>query len=115
MNYAPAQKISTARHIARSAQRQIKDKTGMRVTLLLYPTENAARTPAQMLKVIALALDMNYECFKMKTRVRDVVELRFIGAMFLRMKLSLCNTTGDSDFFWRARPFFYNKRACKRA
>jgi len=85
MNYAPARKISTARHIARSAQRQIKDRTGMRVTLLLYPNENASRTPDQMLKVVALALDMNPDCFSMKSRMREITELRFIGAMFLRM------------------------------
>ena len=84
MNYAPTQKINAARHIARSAQRQIKDQTGMKVTLLLYPTENTFKTPEQMLKVIAIALGMSPNCYKMKTRVRNVAELRFIAAMFLR-------------------------------
>lgn len=84
MNYAPTQKINTARHIARSAQRQIKDKTGMKVTLLLYPSDNTFKTPEQMLKIVAIALGMNPDCYKMKTRVRNVVEMRFIAAMFLR-------------------------------
>jgi chromosomal replication initiation ATPase DnaA len=84
MNYAPAQKINTARHIARCAQRQIKDKTGMKVALLLYPAENASNTPEQMLKIIAISLGISPNCYKMKTRVRNVTELRFIAAMFLR-------------------------------
>lgn len=84
MNYQPTQKINTARHIARSAQRQIKDQTGMKLTLLLYPKENTFKTPEQMLKVIAISLGMSPNCYKMKTRVRNVAELRFIAAMFLR-------------------------------
>jgi len=57
----------------------------MRVTLLLYPAENTKRCPEQMLRIIAKALEMNPKCYTMKTRVRNIVELRFIGAMFLRM------------------------------
>jgi chromosomal replication initiation ATPase DnaA len=85
MNYAPTQKINTARNIARSAQRQIKDSTGMKVTLLLYPRDNTFKTPQQMLKIVAISLGMNPDCYKMKTRVRNIVELRFIAAMLLRM------------------------------
>jgi chromosomal replication initiation ATPase DnaA len=84
MNYVPTQKISTARHIARSAQRQIEDRTGMRMTLLLYPTDNTFKTPERMLKIIALALDMSPDSYKKKTRVRNITELRFIAAMSLR-------------------------------
>src|ERR1039457_1594674 len=85
MNYEPAQMIKSARNIARSAQRQIKYQTGMRVNLMLYPTGDAFKTPEQMLKIIALALDMSYDCFRMKSRIREITELRFIGALFLRM------------------------------
>ena len=84
MYHAIAQQMTTARHIARSARQQIKDKTGMQVTVILYPTEATLKTPEKMLRVIAIALDMNPACYKMKTRVRSIAELRFIAAMLLR-------------------------------
>lgn len=84
MYYAAAQQMTTARHIARSARQQIKDKTGMQVTVVLYPAETTLKTPEKMLRVIAIALDMTTDCYKMKTRVRSIVELRFIAAMLLR-------------------------------
>ncbi len=77
--------IRTARHIARSAQQTIKNKTGLNVSMMLYPTYSTLKTPEQMLYKIAIALDMDPACYKMKTRARDVVELRFIGAHFIRM------------------------------
>jgi len=84
MYYAAAQQITTARHIARSARQQIKDKTGMQVTVVVYPTDTSLKSPEQMLRVVAIALDMYTECYRLKTRVRTIVELRFIAAMLLR-------------------------------
>lgn len=84
MYYAPGEQINAARHIARSAQRQIKDKTGMRVTILLCPRESAQNTPEAMLGIIAPALGLKTECFRLRSRTRDIVELRFLAAMFLR-------------------------------
>lgn len=84
MYYTAAQQMSTARHIARSARRQIKNQTGMQVNVVLYPMETQPKTPEKMLRIIAIALDMSPECYKMKTRVRSIVELRFIAAMLLR-------------------------------
>lgn len=84
MYYAATQQMTTARHIARSARQQIKDKTGMQVTVVLYPTETTLKTPEKMLRVIAIALDMSPDCYKMKTRMRNIAELRFIAAMLLR-------------------------------
>lgn len=54
------------------------------ISVLQYPTEKVNATPQRMMHVIALALDMNPECYRMKTRVRSVVEMRFIASMFLR-------------------------------
>lgn len=86
MIYSPRQKEKTARHIARSAQQKIKNKTGMTVTLLLSPEGgNTFKTPERMLEVIAIALDMSASCYRMKSRERNIVELRFIAAMFVRM------------------------------
>ena len=85
MNNITELPVSTALSIARSAQRTIKRKTGMRVTLLIYPTEETVRTPEYMLHVIARALGMQPHCFRLKSRKKDIVELRFIGSMFLRM------------------------------
>lgn len=82
MIYAPP--ILKARHIARSAQQLIKNETGMGVTLLLCPTEDPDKAPERMLQVIAIALELGTECFRMRTRNRNVAELRFLGAVFLR-------------------------------
>lgn len=84
MYYTATQQITDARHIARTAQQQIKDKTGMDVTMLLYPSQNTMKTPERMLHIIAAALNENPHNYKLRTRVRNVVELRFIAAMFLR-------------------------------
>jgi chromosomal replication initiation ATPase DnaA len=84
MNYAPAQQISAARHIARSAQRRIKEKTGMRVNLLLCPGESPDKTPEDMMGIIALTLGMSDTCYRMKTHSRNIAELRFLCTVFLR-------------------------------
>ena len=77
--------MNTARHIARSAQQQIKNKTGMSVVVMFSPFENTYDAPAEMLEVIAGALGMSPDCYRMKTRRRDIVEMRFIAALLLRM------------------------------
>lgn len=73
-----------ARRNARAAVDMVKERTGMNVAVLQYPTEMVNNTPQRMLHVIAMALDMSPEAYKMKTRVRNVVELRFIATLFLR-------------------------------
>jgi chromosomal replication initiation ATPase DnaA len=85
MIYASTQQMNTARHITLSAERQIKSKTGIRIAVMLCPIENNYYTPEEMLEVIANALGMNPDCYRMKTRMRDVVEMRFIAALLLRM------------------------------
>ncbi len=84
MHYIPAQQISTARHIARSAQRTIQDKTGMKVNLLLCPIGNDFVTPEEMMGIIANSLNMSPACYVMKTHTRPIAELRFLGTLFLR-------------------------------
>lgn len=85
MKNRPISSIKAARHIARSAQQKIRNKTGIRVSLMLCPTENTLKTPERMLYIIALALGMSPDCYRMKTRERHIAELRFLGAHFLRM------------------------------
>ena len=84
MYYAASQQLTTARHIARSAQRQIKMKTGMRVKLVFYSAEADAQTPEEMLRIITMALGMKPNSYKLKTRERNIVELRFIAALLMR-------------------------------
>jgi len=88
-NTAAQQMITTARHIARSASQQIKNKTGMGVTMIVYPADSITKTPEQMLGVIALALNMSPDNYRLKSRERNIVELRFIGALFLRRNFPL--------------------------
>jgi chromosomal replication initiation ATPase DnaA len=84
MYYAATQQLNTVRHIARMAEQQIKTKTGMRVNIMLYSNEADEQTPEEMLRVIAIALGMNSDAYKLKTRERHIVELRFIAALLMR-------------------------------
>lgn len=74
----------TIRQIARTAEKKIKTRTGMGVNIVLYPTHQPLRSPEHMLHIIASALHMPASDFTLKSRVRDVVELRFLGAYLLR-------------------------------
>jgi len=78
------QEFKTARTIARAAEQQIRTKTGLCVTLMLYARENGRKSPEQMLHTIATGLNMAPEDYKLKSRKTDIVELRFIGAHLLR-------------------------------
>jgi chromosomal replication initiation ATPase DnaA len=75
--------INAARHIARAAESQIKARTGMRMRVMLYTTEEK-HTPQQILRIIAGALNMHPDAYTMKTRKREVAELRFLSALLLR-------------------------------
>lgn len=82
MNQVSTQ-INTARHIARIAENQIKARTGMRMQVVLYTTEER-KTPQQMLHIIARSLQMIPEVYTMKTRKREIAELRFLTSLLLR-------------------------------
>ncbi len=84
MYYTTISPATATRLIALPAERMVKERTGMSIHVLQYPTELISKTPQRMLHVIALALDMNPEGFRQKTRVRSIVEMRFIGSLFLR-------------------------------
>src|ERR1700743_1232021 len=99
MIHAPAQRLDTARSIARTAQRQIKNKTGMKVTIMLCPVESAFDSPEEMLEIIAMALDKDPKDYKRKIRTRDIVEMRFIAALLLRMHFTRFNLTQGAALF----------------
>jgi chromosomal replication initiation ATPase DnaA len=100
MIYSPGQKAKTARHIARSAQQKMENKTGMTVNFLLSPVDrNTIKTPEGMLEVIAIALDMAPACYRMRSRERNIVELRFITAMFLRVHFPYVTLQQIAGFF----------------
>ena len=88
-NTAAIQQITTARHIARSARQQIKNKTGIGVNMVFYPTTVGQKTPENMMAIVAGSLGMGYDCFKLRSRERNVVELRFLAALFLRRNFPL--------------------------
>ena len=69
-------------HISYAAQERIKEKTPRRINLI--PLENLGKTPQRMMHVIALALDMSPEAYRMKTRIRNIVEMRFLAAALMR-------------------------------
>lgn len=84
MQYVTLPPATSAQHIAISTDRQANERKGMSIAFLQYPTETVNRTPQRMLHVIALALDMNPECYRWRTRVRHIVEMRFIASILLR-------------------------------
>jgi chromosomal replication initiation ATPase DnaA len=51
---------------------------------LMVPIENMQKSPRRMLEIIAKGLGMSPTCFEMKTRVREIAEMRFIAAALLR-------------------------------
>lgn len=84
MNYVPMRQMNTVRQIARNARQTIRNKTGMKVDVMVLHPENEMKKPEKMLQVIATALGMTPESYRVKSRARDLCELRFLGAMFLR-------------------------------
>ncbi len=76
--------INLARNITRAAEQQIKQKTGMKVTLLVCPDNQETKTPEQMLDVVAAALSMHSSAYRVRSRERAYVDLRFICAYLLR-------------------------------
>lgn len=106
MYYATLSSATTAETLTRPAEKQavaiarlVQDRTGMRINVLQYPTEAVNKTPQRMLHMIALALDMNPECYKMKSRVRNVVELRFIASLFLRQHFPALTLHQIANYF----------------
>jgi chromosomal replication initiation ATPase DnaA len=83
MQYAATQQATKARRIARSAQKRIKERTGMDISLILC-SSGGLRSPEGMLGIIARALNMAPDSFKARTRARPFAELRFIAAHILR-------------------------------
>ena len=76
----------TTRHIVRSPQREIRNRTGMTVSLMFnHSGTDNLKTPEAMMQVIAIALDMHTGYYKKRSRARDVVELRFIAAQLMRV------------------------------
>ena len=83
MNYSITPQVSHARHIARSAEQQIKSRTGMKVNLVICPEYHGYKNPEQLLMVIAASLNMDITDYKTKCRLKQFVDLRFIGAHLL--------------------------------
>lgn len=77
-------RISTARTITRTAEISIKKQTGLSLNLLACSNYHLARTPEKMMTIIAACLGMDESAFTLRSRERNVVELRFLTAYFLR-------------------------------
>jgi chromosomal replication initiation ATPase DnaA len=57
------------------------------------------KTPERLLQIVALALDMAPSCYLMKTRTRNVAELRYIGALLLRSHFPKITLNEIATFF----------------
>ncbi|HYD20505.1 MAG TPA: helix-turn-helix domain-containing protein [Flavipsychrobacter sp.] len=86
MNYAIAQSSydNAAQHIQISDRNRLQQAGNLRSFLTpgIYGKPN--KHPEQMLEVIAAATQMDHQLFKLKTRKREVVELRFLASLLLR-------------------------------
>jgi chromosomal replication initiation ATPase DnaA len=83
MNYNLTGQMHSARTITRAAENRIKNLTGIKVNLLACPDYHRNKTPEQLLRIVAAALNMNFADYRKKSRQRNVVELRFIAAHLL--------------------------------
>jgi chromosomal replication initiation ATPase DnaA len=84
MNTAVRPHFETARHIARQTDNPIKKQNGAALSLMVCPPEAKQKTPQDMMQKIATILHMSPECYQLKIRQRDLVDLRFIAAHLLR-------------------------------
>jgi chromosomal replication initiation ATPase DnaA len=71
MNYQTGHQAPTANSMAGLMQQPLQSNMG-------------TSKPEQMLHLIAKALNMSPENFRLRSRERNIVELRFLGALFLR-------------------------------
>jgi chromosomal replication initiation ATPase DnaA len=76
--------LEAVRTMARDAETKIRKQTGMGISLMVCPPDNQQKTPEQMMQKIASVLHMSPECYVVKMRQRDIVDLRFIAAHLLR-------------------------------
>ncbi len=98
MIYAPPRPANTVR-LTRTAHHRPDTHTGIGVTLQLYPASHMRKTPERLLQIAALALDMAPSCYLMKTRTRNVAELRYIGALLLRSHFPKVTLNEIAAFF----------------
>lgn len=101
MNIAPIKrsKLCSAKSITKQAERSIEKKTGLRVNLIAYRDSHIARTPEKMMNIIAGSLGMDRTHYTLRSRERDVVELRFLAAYFLRSYFPTITLHQISMFF----------------
>lgn len=84
MYYASVKVEQVYKEAAGYVEGLVQEQTGLSVQVLQYPNEKANTTPLRMLHVIALTLDLSPECYRLKTRIRPIVEMRFIASVLLR-------------------------------
>lgn len=77
---------ATVRRISSQIRRQMRENQTETPPVYTDPAEMALDVPKRMLEVIARSLHMSPACFEMKSRVRTIIELRFLGALMLRQK-----------------------------
>lgn len=92
-------RYSMAQLIASEAQQRIRRRTGLKVKLFMALDEIVR--PEDILLIIAEELSMRYDDYKIKTRRRPIVELRFIATLILLDKIvgiTLNEIRGYFDF-----------------
>jgi len=84
MQYTIPGRLNVAKNITRAAEQQIKKETGMCIRLMIGAEIDGTYSPERMLEVIAHALEVDTTSYTQKSRLREIVELRFIASRLLR-------------------------------
>jgi chromosomal replication initiation ATPase DnaA len=64
-------------------------KPGMQVNLITQKNAAVLKMAEEMLCITAMAINMSPEMYKIKSRVRCIAELRFLGALLIRQNFPL--------------------------
>jgi chromosomal replication initiation ATPase DnaA len=66
-----------------------KKATGIRMSLPAHKNDGQLKMAEEMLCITAMAIGMSPDMYKVKSRVRYIAELRFLGAVLLRQNFPL--------------------------
>ncbi|MFN4248936.1 MAG: helix-turn-helix domain-containing protein [Flavipsychrobacter sp.] len=98
MGYTVRQLEKVAAIISK-AEKDILDCTGMDCRLVLCRSDINTYTPTELLNVVAAALGEDPEKFKWISRKTDVVEMRRLGAYFMKKVFPLIKLTQIGEMF----------------
>lgn len=99
MNYVPAIQTNTFTVQHMPSWRRTDTAPAQAPTFKLPPQVLPWQTPDQLLRIIAIALNMDPNSYRTRSRRRSFTDLRFIGSMFLRRHFPELTLQQVAQFF----------------